>query len=284
MKTKIRAKYIVGYQNQDHVIYRDAELVYEDDRIIFVGFDYPQPVNRTIEACDSLLSPGFIDLNALGDIDHDLLHLEAPPHLQKSLLWSEEYFLQHASDVLTSEQEAFKSLYAYTQLILNGVTTAMPITSVLYKSWAETYQELSAASDHAARLGLRVYLGPSYQSGMRVVGRDGTMSVAWCEALGEAGLRRAVDFVREFDGANNGLVRGMLAPERVETITPDLLVESRRWSDELGCPMRLHAAQSAFEAAEINRRHNRTPIRYLSDLGFLGRRVFIPHGILCFPA
>ncbi len=47
---------------------------------------------------------------------------------------------------MTKEEEAFKSLYAYSQLILHGVTTAMPITSVFYKSWAETYDELAAAA------------------------------------------------------------------------------------------------------------------------------------------
>ena len=34
---------------------------------------------------------------------------------------------------MTAEEEAFKSLYAYTQLIMHGITTAMPITSTYYK-------------------------------------------------------------------------------------------------------------------------------------------------------
>ncbi|MDQ7862575.1 hypothetical protein RCO48_20810 [Peribacillus frigoritolerans] len=82
---------------------------------------------------------------------------------------------------MTEEEEAFKSLYAYSQLILHGVTTAMPITSVFYKSWAETYDELAAAADHAAGLGLRIYLGPSFQSGMRAVQPDGKIKLHWDE-------------------------------------------------------------------------------------------------------
>lgn len=265
--------------NDDHAIFKDAEIVFENDRIIFVGHKFPGEVDECIAAGDAIVSPGFIDLNALGDIDHDLLHQEAPPHLHNSLLWSQEYFLENPTDWMTPSEEAFKSFYAYSQLILNGITTAMPITSVLSKGWAETVDELRAAADNAGKLGLRTYLGPSYQSGMRVVNRDGSISVEWKEQTGQEGLRRAVDFVREVDGKYNGLVRGMLAPERIETITPELLVESRRWSDELGCPIRLHAAQGLFEVSEIYRRHQKTPIQYLSDLGFLGPRVSIPHAV-----
>ncbi len=279
MKTKIQAKYVIGYANNDHAVYKNAEVVYEADQILFVGKNYPGEVDQVMDAGNAVISPGFIDLNALGDIDHDLIHLEVPAHLEKSLIWSREYFHQNPGDWMTPEQEAFKSLYAYSQLIQHGITTAMPITSVLYKGWAETYEELAAAAENAGRLGLRIYLGPSYQSGMRVVNQDGSMAVCWKNQAGLEGLRRAVDFVQNFDGAYDGLVRGMLAPERVETITPDLLVESRRWSDELGCPIRLHAAQGSFEVAEIRQRHQKTPIRYLFDLGFLGQRVSIPHGV-----
>ncbi|HEU0114895.1 MAG TPA: amidohydrolase family protein, partial [Thermomicrobiales bacterium] len=87
----------------------------------------------------------------------------------------------------------------------------------------------------------------------------------------------AVRFVRAFDGANGGLVRGMLAPARIETMTLDLLRESKRASDELGCPIRLHAAQGTRELAFLERRHGKTPIELLHEIGFLGPRTLIPH-------
>ena len=277
MKTKIQASYVIGFQNQDHVIFKNGEVVYEDDRILFVGHNYPDPVDQVMDAGNAIVAPGFIDLNALGDIDHDLIHLEAPPKIQKNLLWSEEYYLKGPHEVMTAEEEAFKSLYAYTQLILHGITTAMPITSVFYKKCAETYEELEAAVHHAGKLGLRIYLGPSYHCGARVVKSDGTIEVYWNEEEGKKGLKRAVDFVKNFDGAYGGLVRGMLAPERIETQTPAVLQESKRYSDELGCPIRLHAAQGAFEYGWIRRHYGKTPVHFLSDLGFLGERTSIPH-------
>ncbi|WZL72544.1 amidohydrolase family protein [Clostridiaceae bacterium 35-E11] len=277
MKTKIKSKFVIGFDGQDHVIFKDGEVVFEKDTIVFVGHDYEGQVDKTIEAGNAVVSPGFIDLNALGDIDHDIIHMEADALRQKNLLWSKEYYEKGYHEVMAAEEEGFKSLYAYTQLIMHGVTTAMPITSVFYKKWAETYQELEAAVHHAGKLGLRMYMGPSYQSGIRVVKPNGEIEVCWNEKEGEEGLKRAVEFVQNFDGAYEGLIHGMLAPERIETQTPQNLINTKRFSEELGCPVRLHAAQGLYEYNEIHRRHHKTPIRFLYDLGFLGHRTAIPH-------
>jgi 5-methylthioadenosine/S-adenosylhomocysteine deaminase len=277
MITKLKGRYVIGYDGDDHVILENAEVVYENDTIIYVGKEYPGEVASVIDVGNAVISPGFIDLNALGDIDHDVLHLEASSNRQKNLLWSERYVESGHHEVMTEEEEAFKSLYAYSQLILHGITTAMPITSVFYKRWAETYDELAAAAKHAADLGLRIYLGPSYQSGIRVVEPDGNIKLYWDEEAGREGLQRAVRFVEEFDGTFNGLVRGMLAPERIECQTEESLVQTKHYSEKLGVPIKLHAAQGSFEYHTIVNTHGVTPIRYLYDLGFLGPKTGIPH-------
>lgn len=277
MKTKLKGRYVIGYDGSDHVIVENAEIVYQNESIIYVGKKYLGEVDEVIDVGNSVISPGFIDLNALGDIDHDVLHLEASANRQKNLLWSEHYIEKGHHEVMTEDEEAFKSLYAYSQLILHGVTTAMPITSVYYKKWAETYRELAFAVNNAASLGLRIYLGPSYQSAIRVVQADGNPKLYWDEDAGRDGLERAVKFVEEFDGTFNGLVRGMLAPERIECQTADSLIQTKYYSEKLGVPIKLHAAQGSFEYHSIVQTHGVTPIRYLYDLGFLGSRTGIPH-------
>jgi 5-methylthioadenosine/S-adenosylhomocysteine deaminase len=277
MKTKLKGRYVIGYDGYDHVIIENAEVVYENETIIYVGKNYPKEVDEVIDSGNAIISPGFIDLNALGDIDHDILHVEAGTKRQKNLLWSERYVEQGHHEVMNEEEEAFKSLYAYSQLILHGITTAMPITSVFYKRWAETYEELASAAKHAASLGLRIYLGPSYQSGIRVVQPDGNIKLYWDEDAGRAGLQRAVKFVEQFDGTYNGLVRGMLAPERIECQTAESLTETKYYSDKLGVPIKLHAAQGSFEYHTIVDTQGVTPIRYLYDLGILGPKTGIPH-------
>lgn len=45
-------------------------------------------------------------------------------------------------------------------LLLNGITTALPIPSLFYLEWHETPDGLVSAADIVGELGLRVYLGP----------------------------------------------------------------------------------------------------------------------------
>ncbi|RGZ00479.1 chlorohydrolase family protein [Clostridium sp. AM58-1XD] len=277
MITKVKGKYVIGFDGTDHVIIPDGEVVFEDDTIIYTGRHYEGRTDKTEDAGNAVIMPGFIDLNALGDIDHDILHTEAYGNVRSSLNPSEEYFDKGTHEVMTAEEEAFKSLYAYAQLILHGITTAMPITSTYYKKWADTYEEEEAGVHHAGRLGLRLYTSPSYQCGLNVVRSDGTMTVRYLEGAGEEGLERAVKFIGKYDGAYDGLIKGALLPERIETQTEENLIRTKKFAEELNCPIKLHAAQGPFEYRFIREKTGKSPIEYLDSLGFLGKNVGIPH-------
>lgn len=279
MITKITAKYVIGCVEDEHVIYPGGEVVYEGDSILYVGPHYPGPTDVTMDAGKAIISPGFIDLDALGDIDHALIYDEIPKEKRPHLFWSEAYFDRGRVEWMSPEEEAFKSLYAYSQLIMHGVTTAMPITSVNYKKCAETYEEIVAAAHHAGKLGLRVYLGPSYVSGMHVIDEKGKMKIRWMEEEGKAGLERAVRFIEVFDGAYEGLINGVLVPERIELQTEEILKASKAYARQFDCPIRLHGAQGEFEYNTIKNKTGFSPLAYLDHLGFLDEKTLIPHAI-----
>lgn len=277
MRTKLKARYVLGFDGTDHEIITDGEVVYEGDTILYVGKHYEGRADVTEDAGNALLMPGFIDLNALGDIDHDILHTDVFPAYRNDLSPSEEYYNGGTHELMTPEEEAFKSLFAYAQLVRNGVTTAMPITSTYYKKWADTYEEEEAGVHHAARLGLRLYTSPSYQCGLNVVRPDGSMTVRFDEEAGLESLERAAAFIRKYDGAYDGLIRGALLPERIESQTKASLLKTKAYAEEFGCPIKLHAAQGAFEYGYIMEKTGMSPIEYLNSLGFLGEKVGIPH-------
>lgn len=279
MKTKVTGTFVIGFDGQDHVIYKDGEVVYEDDQIVFVGHDYSLPVDQTIEGGQAIVSPGFIDLDALADIDHAIIDTWNSPETSLGLQWSEDYFTNRRRDVFTLEEEIFKRRYALVQLVLNGVTTAMPIGAETHKGWAEGYDEFAAVADMAGELGLRMYLGPSYRSGINVVRHDGTRDVLWDEAQGLDGLAEAVRFVRDFDGAHAGLIRGCLLPCRIETVTKDLLRRTKQAADELNCHVRLHCLQGLQELRFLRTWYNQTPLEVLAEVDLLGPRMLIPHAI-----
>jgi len=279
MKTKVTGEFVIGYDGQDHVIYRNGEVVYEGDTILFVGHNYPEPVAQTIDGGQALVSPGFIDLDALADIDHAILDTWNPPAIDLGLQWSERYYDERRRDVFSFAEEVFKRRYALVQLILNGITTAMPIAAETYKSWGESYAELAAMADLAGELGLRMVLGPSYRAGINVVRADGSRTVRWDEAQGLAGLDEAVRFVQDFDGAHNGLIRGCLLPCRIETMTLDLLRRTKTAADSLQCHVRLHCLQGLHELRFLREWYDKTALEILAEVELLGPHLLIPHAI-----
>lgn len=281
MKTRLTGRFVIGFDGDarggDHVVYRDGEVVYQDDRVVFVGHDYAEPVDRVIDAGDAVVGPGFLDMNALMDIDHGILDTWPSPDLMTGHVWSEEYFHHRRREVFSPDDERFQRRYALMQLLLNGITTAMPIAAETYREWCETEEQLADVVEIAGELGIRMFLGPSYRSGINVMKADGTRDVAWDEARGEESFRQAVSFVKRFDGAHDGRIKGAFLPCRIETVTLDILKETKHQAEALGCPIKLHAAQGLPELALIQRRYGKRSIELLGEIGFLGPRVGIPH-------
>lgn len=279
MITLVKAEFVIAYEHGDHVIIRDGEVAYEGDTIIFVGKSFEGAPDRVIDAGEAILSPGFIDLDALADIDHALIDSWHGPETATGLDWSEDYFLNRRHDVFSAEERDFRHEFAFTQLIRNGITTAMPIGGEMHNEWCETYDEWAAASGIAARLGLRTYMGPSYRAGVNVVRADGTRDVLWNKPLGDAGLADAVRFVEDFDGSHDGLIRGVLLPARIETMTPELMRDTAGAAKRLGVKVRLHCLQGLKELRLLREWYGKTPLQLLDGTGLLGPDLLIPHAI-----
>lgn len=275
MITRIKAAFVIGYADGDHRILPDAELVHDEGTVLFVGRGYSGHVDHEIDAGLSIVSPGFIDLNALADIDHALFDSWHGPRTRLGLVWSEEYLKDHAP-VFTPEQARFRREFALSQLARNGITTLMPIAAESYLDWCEDYEDMAQTASAVEAIGLRAYLGPSYRT--HVPYTDGEQVLLHeDEQKGLDGLAEAVRFAQDYEGRANGLIRTALLPARIETQTEQTLRLTRQAADDLGIPVRLHAAQGLYEVETILRRTGLRPIPYLHSIGFLAGRTFIPH-------
>lgn len=279
MRTLLTAEFVVGFDGRSHVVWRNGEVVFTGDRIEFVGRHFPGHVDRRIDYGRALIGPGLIDLDALGDLDSGVLGFDNGDKREMGRLWSEDYLKEGSRESYTLEEEVFKYRYAFAQLLRNGITTALPITSMYYREWAEHYDEFAAVAGVAGELGIRAYLGPCYMSGMTYVRRDRTLDQFWDEPRGLQGFEQAIRFCRDFDGSHGGLVRGMFAPDRIETCTPALLERTAAASRELNAPVRLHCCQSVNEFELVRKLRNTTPLGWLERLSLLNERAILPHGI-----
>jgi len=271
------ARWVVGHENGAHVLYEDGEVVFDGARITFVGHGYPGEVARRIDCGHALIGPGFIDLDALSDLDTTVLGLDNQPGWKKGRVWPESYLRAGPCEMYAPEELAWQKRYAFTRLIRNGITTALPIASLFYRAWGETREEFAAAAEAAGELGLRVYLGPAYRTGNTYLRADGSLDFHFDEDRGLAGLAEAERFCRDFEGTAGGLVRTMLAPDRIETCTPELLRRSAAAARELDVPIRLHCCQSPAEYEAVLELRGMSPPEWLASLGFLSERAILPH-------
>lgn len=278
-RTRISGRWIVGSDGKSHHLIENGCVVFSGNQIEFVGKNWVGPVDREIEAGEALIAPGFVDLDALFDLDTTVLGFDNQPGWKKGRIWASDYVESGPVETYTEEEEAFQHRYAMAQLLLGGITTALPIRSLLYREWAECYTENARAAEDAAALGLRLYFGPSYRTGLGTVDSTGQLGIHWNEKRGEQGLDEAIRFVQDFDGAYNGLIRGFLQPDRIEYCTEQLLERTRDAGAALGCPVRLHCCQGTGESQIVEERWGRSSLAILHELGFLNERVLLPHGV-----
>lgn len=274
----LTARWVVGHLGGRHCLIEDGEVVFEDGAILFVGRGYTGPVAQRVDYGHALLGPGFIDLDALSDLDTTILGYDNQPAWRKGRVWPQDYVDAGPYEMYTREELAFQKAYAFANLVRNGITTALPIASLFYRAWGETVQEFEDAAHAAAALGLRVYLGPAYRTGNQVVSAQGQISTVFDEARGLAELDAAIDFARRIEGAAGGLIRAMLSPDRIETCTPALLRRTAAASRELDIPVRQHCCQSRIEYDLVLQQHGMSPPEWMASLGYLSPRSLLPHG------
>src|SRR5439155_300632 len=265
MKTLIQGGWVVGYDGHGHELIPNGCVVFEDDRLIHVGRAFTGAVDRRVDAAGKLVSPGLINC-----------HLHAATNATQSVFLDglkADYFASNFVGYVAprrgvpppraGDRADLAGTYGLWAALRAGSTTILDVGTM--PGGAAPFTKI------AGELGVRAYLGPAFRSAGYAF--DGSRIVwEWDEAAGLAGLERAIAYIKEYDGAYDGRIRTMLYPGQLDTCTPELLRQARRWADDLGVPMQLHAAMNQREFHQILERHGQTPIQLLHSIGFLKPR------------
>ncbi|MCQ4159412.1 chlorohydrolase family protein [Roseomonas sp. GC11] len=268
-RTLIRASHIIAYQGGGHRHLKDGVVVIEEDRILHVGRHYDGPVDRVIEAQGQVVTPGLINTHA---------HLSESP-LDKSFVEDRgprQFYLSGLFEFLTARDGAITDAarraciaYSMPELLRTGTTTIMEI------GWHG-----DVVAEHAERVGLRAYIGQGYRSGRWLTANGRTVEYEWLADDGLAGFNDAVAFIERVEGRANGRIKGFLTPMQVDTCSEALLRRSADAARDMKVPLALHVSQSVPEFQEMTRRHGRTPIEWLEQIGFLSERCILGHCII----
>jgi len=284
MITLIRGTWVVGFEKGRHRVFRDGEVAFEDDTIIYAGPKFEGTPDRIIDASGCLVGPGFINLHAHPGIEIQASLIDLPEEGKRSrrlgpgLELCKQGFPFERS--LTLDQQRVSALWGLTQLVRNGATTVFdpggsgPIWW-LGNPWTD--EELLVKE--AGRIGLRVYAATAFRS--RMIYRDDEGNAHYYDDL-EGGWRlfqRAVEFAEEYNGAYGGLVTTALSPHAVDNTHPEILEATKRTADEHGWIIQVHAAQFPWELGLLKERYGVRPIELLHRIGFLGENVILGHCI-----
>jgi cytosine/adenosine deaminase-related metal-dependent hydrolase len=272
----LKARYMIADLPEGRRLVEGGEAVIENDRVIWIGKRFEGDVAACYDMGDALIGPGFVDLDALSDLDTTVLGMDNQPGWKKGRVWPTDYAAR-AYEMYSPEELVFQKRYAFAQLLLNGITSALPIASLFYRAWGETVAEFEAAAVAAEELGLRVWLGPAYRSGGVILDETGAMQPVFDEERGLAELDAAAAFAGRIHGTAAGLISGMFAPDRVETCTEILLRRTFAHADEMDLPVRLHMAQGEMELQTVRRLHGVTAPEWLDGLGLFSSRLIAPH-------
>ncbi|MGQ9644996.1 MAG: chlorohydrolase family protein [Thermodesulfobacteriota bacterium] len=268
-RTLIQGGIVIAFDGKRHRFLKDGQVVFEGSEIRFVGKGFNSPVERVIDARGRVVSPGFISTHAHlyeSPFDRSFIEDRGNPLFYYSGLYEH---LPAREGPMDREMIRDCFWYSLAELLHSGTTTVVEIGP-----YTEDLLPI------VPRVGNRVYIGRSFRSGEWYTPDGKEVRYRWFEDGGRERLEEAVRLIQEHDGSCDGLIRGILAAGQADTCSEELLRDTQAWAHRLGVPVTLHASQSVIEFNEMLKRHGKTPIAWLQDIGFLQRNVILGHAII----
>ncbi len=262
------AAWIIAWDEaaRSHRFLRDADLAFEGDRIVQVGGRYEGPAAREIDGRDRLVSPGLVNIHShptSEPMNKGILDELGSPRLYMSSLYEFMPLFRPDEVGRTACVEV-----ALSELLQSGVTTLVDL-SIAFDGWLDMLETS----------GLRAVAAPMYRSGRWFTRNGHVVEYELDERAGRQAMEEALAVVDRAEAHPSGRLSGMVAPAQIDTCTEGLIRDSFAAARERNVPMQIHAAQSVVEFHEITRRHGRTPVEWLDDLGVLAKGAIIGHGI-----
>ena len=265
---KIKGMYVIGYKDGQHVLYKNGEIVYKGDTIIYVGNAYKGEVDETWLEASSVISPGFIDLDADIDTDHALLDIGLPDTDAKFVMGN-KFRTMHP---FTEKDFQTRQRFSIAQLIKNGITTALPITGENFYEWNHSLEECKIMEQVAKEMGIRIYIGPSFKS--RVLPDDADDKVREKRSVEEA-----LAYCEANPRNDANLINAFVNPCQINVTSLETLKTMARYAQKEKMPYRIHACEAIREWQHTLKRYGKTTIELFYKEGMLFNQFIIPHAI-----
>lgn len=104
-----------------------------------------------------------------------------------------------------------------------------------------------------------------------------TVGVTLMDHLGEAEIKRQLDFLANWKDPTNGRITLAVAPHAVYTVSGDLLQRCAEAARSNGQTLTLHVSETTKEVEDCIKANGMSPVRWLDHLGVLGDNVIAAH-------
>lgn len=215
------------------------------------SIDAAYSAKARLERKDGVLLPGFVNTHT-----HAAMSLlRGIANDQPLMEWLRKYiFPAEAKNVSPAFVTAGTDL-ACLEMIRGGTTT-----------FADMYYYESDVAASVDRAGLRGVLGET-----------------WLDfpAPGHANLEESKKVTRAFLERWRGhpRVTAAIAPHAPYTCSKETLLAARALADEFGAPLLTHVSETWDEQKQIREKYGKSPVSWLEEIGFLGPRLSIAHGV-----
>ena len=270
MTTKLikNADWVVGWdeENKSHTYLQNADVVFSGSELIHVGPGFDGQADEVVDGAGRMVIPGFVNIHTHPSSEPGNKGLNeelGSPRLGQSSLY--EYMPVFR---MLPEGAAHATRFAIWEMLKSGVTTYCDLSGAR-ENWVE----------EVAETGIRGVLCPMYRSATWTTKDGHSVVYDWDEASGERAMEQACRIIDEADAHPSGRLSGMMGPSQIDTCTAELIQASHQEAKKRGITMHIHAAQSVVEFNEMTRRHGRTPIEWLDDIGVLDETSIIAHCI-----
>jgi cytosine/adenosine deaminase-related metal-dependent hydrolase len=273
MKTLIEGGWVVAYNGASHEVWEEGNVVFEDDRIVHAGGPYAGAVDARLSARGKLVSPGFINTHvhpAGNGGDYLLLDMAKNDYRTANYMAFAAPLKGKVTPPPSAAMAAVRR-YVFLHVLRNGTTTVIDVGG-LRGDWDDYVRAVDET-------GVRVYGSPPFRDRNTFTDSAGRLYYDVDTAAGAQGLKDAVAFIKSYDGAAGGRLRGLLNAAQAETCSEPLLRACKDAARELGVPVHTHAGGNLIEFQRIMEEYRKTPVQFLADIGFLDERTLLGHAV-----
>ncbi len=235
-------------------IYEEGAVAVAGEHIVAVGpaesVAEQVRAREVLEVSDTVIMPGLV--NAHSHVAMTLfrgLADDMPLEAWLDRIWAME--LAHA----TAANVRAGTALALAELIRGGTTTV-----------SDMYWHRDVTTEVALEVGFRLHNGPVF---LDFVGPDGIRP--------ENRVQLAREYLERY--RDHPLIACSVQAHSTYSVPRALLEQCWALGEEYGVTFVTHAAESAAEVATVQECYGRTPVELLDDLGMLGPRTLLAHGV-----